>query len=128
MTDSSRRGGLKAVVWLTIVMTFGWVICFWPAKLLRGQSGVGWMSLAAICCLFPGWIIVFLSRLAIFRDPLVAMLIQTLLRLGLVGVVALVVSQWRPDVGITEFYGWLIGFYLLALAAETRLSYPVKEG
>jgi len=126
--DSSRSGAVRAVVWLTIVMMVGWVICFWPAKLLHGQSGVGWMSLAAICCLVPGWVIVFLSRLAIFRDPLVAMLIQMLLRLGLVGVVALVVSQWRPEVGVAEFYGWLIGFYLLALAAETKLSYPAQEG
>jgi hypothetical protein len=126
--ESSRSGSLKAVIWLTIVVTAGWVICFWPAKLLRGEAGVGWMSLAAICCLVPGWIVVFLSRLAIFPNDLAAMLFQTLLRLGLVGAVALAVSQWRPELGIADFYGWLIGFYLLALAAETKLSRPNRIG
>jgi len=82
------------------------------------------MTLAAICCLVPGWIVVFLTRLAIFRDDLVAMVVQTLLRLGLVSAVALIVVVQRPEVGVSDFYGWLIGFYLLALAAETVLNRP----
>ena len=127
MTVSAPAGGFKAAVWLTIVVASGWVLCFWPARILRGHSGVLWMTLAAICCLVPGWIVVFLSRLAIFRNDLTAMLIQTLLRLGLVGGLALVVVVWRPEIGVIDFYGWLIGFYLLALAAETVLSRPKRR-
>lgn len=82
------------------------------------------MTLAAFCCLVPGWIVVFLSRLAIFRNDLAAMLVQTLLRLGCVSGVALIVVILRPEIGIADFFGWLIGFYLLALAAETILNRP----
>ncbi len=82
------------------------------------------MTLAAFCCLVPGWIVVFLFRLATFRNDLVAMVIQTLLRLGIVGAVALVVVVQCPKIGVSEFYGWLIGFYLLALATETMLNRP----
>ena len=102
-------------------MAFGWVLCFWPAKFLRGEAGVWWMTLAAVCCLVPGWIVVFLSGLAIFPNDLAAMLVQTILRGGVVGTVAVTVKLLRPDVGVVEFFGWLIGFYLLALASEVVL-------
>ena len=127
MTGSPPPGGLKAGVLLTFFVAVGWVLCFWPARMLRGHSGILWMTLAAICCLVPGWIVVFLSRLAIFRNDLMAMLVQTFLRLGLVGAAALGVVVWRPEIGVADFYGWLIGFYLLALAAETILSRPKKR-
>ena len=80
-----------------------------------------WMTLAAVCCLVPGWIVVFLSGLAIFPNDLAAMLVQTMLRVGVVSVVAVSVKKLRPDVGVAEFFGWLIGFYLLALATEVLL-------
>ena len=108
-------------------MAVGWVLCFWPARMLHGHSGVSWMTLAAFCCLVPGWIVVFLSRLATFRNDLFAMVIQTLLRLGIVGAVALVVVVQRPKIGVSDFYGWLIGFYLLALATETMLNRPADR-
>jgi len=76
------------------------------------------MTIAAICCLVPGWIVVFLSMVAIVRDQLTAMLIQTMVRLFAVASVALVVRKIYPDVGIADFFGWLIGFYLLALLTE----------
>ena len=102
-------------------MVIGWVLCFWPARLLDGESGVWWMTLAAVCCLVPGWIVVFLSGLAIFPNDLAAMLVQTMLRVGVVSTVAVSVKKLRPDVGVSEFFGWLIGFYLLALATEVVL-------
>jgi hypothetical protein len=94
------------------------VVCFWPAKLLRGQAGVWWMSLAAIAVLVPGWIVVFLSGLAILRNDLRAMLVQTVVRLFAVTATAIVVRTVRPDLGMVDFFGWLIGFYLLALTVE----------
>ena len=121
MTEAPKASGLKSVAWLTAVMGIGWVLCFWPARLLNGESGVWWMTLAAVCCLVPGWIVVFLSGLAIFPNDLAAMLVQTMLRGGIVGAVAVSVKLLRPDVGVTVFFGWLIGFYLLALATEVVL-------
>ena len=79
------------------------------------------MSLAAIAALVPGWIVVFLSRLAILRNDFLAMLVQTMVRLSTVTVTALVVRAIRPDLGIVDFFGWLIGFYLLALTVEAGL-------
>lgn len=121
MKASSQRR--FRVIWaFTGIMLASWAVCFWPARLLRGQAGVWWMSLAAICCLVPGWIIVFLSRLAIFPNDLAELLTQTLLRLGLIGAAALLVRQLYPAVGVVDFYGWLTGFYILALVAETILA------
>jgi hypothetical protein len=31
------------------------------------------------------------------------------------------VKKLRPDLGIVDFFGWLIAFYLLALAVEVTL-------
>ncbi len=124
MNAAPQTGGFNSAIWLTFVMAVGWVACFWPARMLNGHSGVSWMTLAAFCCLVPGWIVVFLSQLATFRSDLLAMVIQTLLRLVLVGAVALVVVVQRPEIGVSDFYGWLIGFYLLALTAETVLNRP----
>jgi hypothetical protein len=121
VAGSSKIGGFKPAVLLTVVMAVGWVLCFFPARQFSGEAGIWWMSLAAGCCLVPGWIVVFLSGLAIFPNELSAMLVQTMLRLGVVSVVAISVKMLRPDVGAREFFGWLIGFYLLALATEVVL-------
>lgn len=117
MTEK-QRGVLKPAINLTVAIAIGWVVCFWPARLMNGEAGVWWMSIAAICCLVPGWIVVFLGTLDIFPDDLSAMLVQTSVRLAVVGGVAVLVKKQRPDLGVAEFFGWLIGFYLLALAVE----------
>lgn len=78
------------------------------------------MSVAAISCLLPGWIVVFLSRLAIFRNELVGWLVSTFVRLGCVAGTALVVKFLRPGFGLIDFFGWLCGFYFLTLALEAR--------
>ena len=109
---------LKSVILLTAVIAAGWAVCFWPARLLRGDSGILWMSVAATACLLPGWIILLLSRLSVFSNDLSAILVQSLLRLGSVATVALVVRQTRPQLGVGDFFAWLICFYLLALLAE----------
>ena len=101
-------------------MSVGWVVCFWPARMLSPEHGVKWMSIAAICCLVPGWIVVLLERLAIFRgDRLIFG--QMLVRFLAILVAALTVKWLRPDLGLVEFYGWLIVFYLLAMSYEVVL-------
>lgn len=118
MTEKQQFGILKPAINLTIAIAIGWAVCFWPARMLNGQDGVWWMSIAAICCLIPGWIVVFLGTLDIFPNDLSAMLVQTLVRLAIVGGVAVIVKIQKPELGVSDFFGWLIGFYLLALAAE----------
>ena len=121
MTQNSRGAGIKSALWLTFFVALGWALCFWPARMLRGEAGVWWMSLAAIAVLVPGWIVVFLSSAAILRNYLVAMLVQTMIRLFSVAGTSVAVKQLRPDLGIVDFFGWLIAFYLLALAVEVTL-------
>ena len=121
MIKSSRSGGLKSAFWLTFYLAVAWVLCFWPARALRGSAGVWWMSLAAIAVLVPGWIVVFLSGIAILRNDLAAALMQTMIRLFTVAGTAVIVRILRPELGIVDFFGWLIGFYLLALAIEVAL-------
>ncbi len=121
MNQTSRGGGLRAALWLTFFVALGWSLCFWPARALSGVPGVWWMSVAAIAVLVPGWVVVFLSGIAILRNDLAAMMIQTMIRLFIVATTALIVRTIRPELGIADFYGWLIGFYLLALAIEVAL-------
>ena len=118
MTESSLKSGLVSAFWLTVTLAVGWVVCVLPARMLRGDSGVWWMTIAAICCLIPGWIVVFLSMVAIVRNEFTAMAIQMLIRLFAVASVALVVRRFRPELGFVDFFGWLVGFYLLALVTE----------
>ena len=121
MTQNSRGAALKSALWLTFFVALGWVLCFWPARMLRDEAGVWWMSLAAIAVLVPGWIVVFLSTAAILRNDLSVMLVQTMIRLFSVAGTALAVKKLRPDLGIIDFFGWLVAFYLLALAVEVTL-------
>ncbi len=121
MNKTSRGAGLKSAVWLTLSVAAAWGLCFWPARQLRGSLGVWWMSVAAIAVLVPGWVVVFLTSAAILRNDLAAMLVQTMIRLFTVAVTAVVVRKLQPELGIIDFFGWLIGFYLLALAVEVAL-------
>ena len=79
------------------------------------------MTVAAICCLIPGWIVVFLSGVAIVRNDLAAMLLQTSVRLFSVAAAALVVRKLWPQLGFVDFFGWLVLFYLLSMAVEVWL-------
>ena len=55
---------------------------------------------------------------AIVRNEFTAMAVQMLVRLFTVASVALVVRRFRPELGFVDFFGWLVGFYLLALVTE----------
>ncbi|MEO2029861.1 MAG: hypothetical protein ABGZ23_28685 [Fuerstiella sp.] len=116
-----KKTTFRSVNRLTFVLVVGWIICFWPARMVRPEEGVKWMSVAALSCLLPGWIVVFLERLAIFRDDMTLMLGQIGVRFFAILVVALSVRLLHPEFGVVDFYGWLMGFYLLAMCVETVL-------
>ena len=79
------------------------------------------MTIAAICCLIPGWIVVFLSMVAIVRNEISVMMIQTMVRLFTAAAVAIAVRKLWPELGFVDFFGWLIAFYLLTLLFEVVL-------
>ncbi|MCR9202739.1 MAG: hypothetical protein NXI04_29190 [Planctomycetaceae bacterium] len=116
-----KHSFLRPALNLTAVVAAAWAVCFWPARGLNGEAGVYWMTIAAICCLVPGWIVVFLGGLVIFPNDLAAMLAQMAVRLVTAGAAALIVRDVYPSFGPDVFLGWLIGFYLLALFVEVSL-------
>lgn len=118
MSDQQAGSVLKPAMSLTAAIAAAWAICFWPARTLNPESGVFWMSIAAICCLVPGWIVVFLANLTVFPNDLSVMVVQTMVRLFSVAGAAVVVRKLWPELGVKDFFGWLIGFYLFALALE----------
>jgi hypothetical protein len=68
--------------------------------------------------LVPGWVAILVSSASLLKNDLSAMLVQTMVRLFSVATTALIVRQVRPELGIADFFGWLILFYLLALIVE----------
>ena len=76
------------------------------------------MTRALLIVVIPGFINLLLSGLPILKDPLKSMLLRMGLRIAVLLPAVLVVKAWWPDVGIAQFYGWLMGFYLISLAFE----------
>lgn len=128
MNSRNQASLLQSAVYLTIAIVVGWAAAFWPARMLGGTTGVQWMTVAAVTCLVPGWVALSLSRFSVFPNDLAAMLVQSMVRLGCVAAVAVIVRKQRPDLGLAEFFGWLIGFYLLALLVEVLLLRRMTEG
>jgi len=126
---SHQKGGIfREALLLTAVIAAAWALAFWPAQMMGGAETIVWMSVAAVTCLVPGWVVLALSFLAVFPNDLSAMLVQSMTRLGSVAVVAVVIRKQWPHLGIADFFGWLIGFYLLALLAEVLLLRRTVEG
>ncbi len=124
VVSSSGGGGLtaaqiaKGVLNLLILSAALWVVSWWPARGLAGESGLLWMTRALLIVVIPGFINLLLSGLPILKDPLKSMLLRMGLRIAVLLPAVLVVKAWWPDVGIAQFYGWLMGFYLISLAFE----------
>ena len=125
--QSSGTNALRPAVNLTVIIAVAWAVCFWPARSLNPDSGTFWMSIAAICCLVPGWVVVFLTGLAIFPTDLSALLGQTMVRMFSVAGAAVVVRKLYPKVGFADFFGWLVGFYLLAMIVEVWMLRQLRE-
>lgn len=109
----------KSALNLLIFSIALWVVAWWPANWLRGAAGVGWMTVAILIVAIPGFINLLLSGLPILKDPLKSMLAQMTLRVSTLLVAVLLVKVNWPQVGIGDFYGWLMGFYLLSLTFES---------
>ena len=121
MTSGNEGNSFLPAWYLTGAIAIGWVAAFWPARMLNGESGVFWMTIAAVTCLVPGWIVLGLSSLSIFPNEFSVMVVQSMIRLSSVASVAVVVRRGRPELGFADFFGWLTGFYSLALLVEVLL-------
>ena len=98
------------------------VVCAGPAYYLAGPAGLEGLGYAAFLCLLPGCLALMLQGLA-RTDALRVTLAMAASGLRLLLVLAGVISvrMARPDLGIKEFFVWLILFYLATLAVETGL-------
>jgi hypothetical protein len=87
--------------------------------MMHGSAGIAWMSLSAAACAIPAWLACGVVASGLVRSDVGKVLLPMAIRMLPCLCVALIVSQVRPELGVSEFYGWLVGFYLLALAVET---------
>ena len=127
VTSRQDLSTLRQALVLTVVITVGWMLCVWPAREFGGGSGILWMSVATAVCLAPGWIVAFVPRAMIFSSDVSVVLVQTMVRLTSVSVVAVAVKKFRPELGFVDFFGWLVGFYFLALLTEVWLLFRQRS-
>ena len=108
--------------WLLLAAAGLVAVCAGPAYYLAGPSGLEGLGYAAFLCLLPGGLALALQGLA-RTDALRVTLAMaaSALRLMLVLAGVLFLRMSRPDLGVKEFFVWLILFYLATLAVETGL-------
>jgi cbb3-type cytochrome oxidase subunit 3 len=103
---------------LVCVLITGWLIAFWPARWMHGIAGVAWVSVAAGVMLLSGVTGSLLVSLTASKNPLAEPLLHSANRALWVVVASAVVKTLQPATRFSEFYGWLILFYLLLMALE----------
>ncbi len=106
------------------VLGFGvlfWLVLALPAWLVGETTGLAGLSISAGLCLVPGCLAAAaktwwgLSHVAFF-------LVASGLRLFLAAGGALVAKTARPELGLREFFVWLILFYLFVVAVESLIT------
>jgi hypothetical protein len=103
-----------AVLWLALLA---------PAWFVAGREGLIGLTLAAILCLVPGWIVFWIAAsygTAGTEVPLV-ILGGMALRMMFVLLGMLIVQSSNTHLGFREFTIWLLVFYLSLLSLETCL-------
>ncbi|MBM84097.1 MAG: hypothetical protein CMJ78_26385 [Planctomycetaceae bacterium] len=112
-----RQSGL-----LTLAVFALWAVLAYPAILLAGTRGVEGLSIAALLCLMPGWLVFgFLALNPSPNQQALAVLFGTVLRLFVVVLGMWVVMSIRRDFTLMSFQVWIAVFYLETLAVETHL-------
>jgi len=106
-------------VFCGLSVAFG-VLLAGPAWLVAKTSGLVGLATSAFLCVVPGCVALGCRRfLNQARETTV--LVAGGLRFGLVLAAALVAKEYWPEYGISEFFVWLVLFYLFTLAVETWL-------
>lgn len=106
---------------LTAVMTTAWLIAAAFAWGVSGSGALATVTLAAVLCLTPGWLVFAFQGLYGTAAPLGTVLVGAVARMAAVLVGVLAVQAARPDLANLSFAVWLGLFYVLALATETKL-------
>lgn len=122
-TRSEFRILLSRCFWLAVVTLGLWAVLYWPARLLGGRDGIDGLTISALLCAVPGWLV--FAAASRFRNagaqvPFIV-LGGSALRLLFVLIGVFVVQAVREDLSFREFTLWLLVFYLGTLATETML-------
>ena len=122
MTSSnSKRTALRRSGLLTASATVLWLVLAGPAYGLAGTTGLEGLSYAALLCLVPGCLVFFAADWLGSNNQSVTFLAGTGLRMLTVLIGALVVHEMRADLGLRQFFSWLVVFYSFTLVVETLL-------
>lgn len=116
---------VRQCCWLLLVSLATLIVLIVPAAWLAGWSGIQGLGLSAVVCLIPGLLTVAL--VGSVKDPVARVWLTVggmVVRMFVILIVALIVHQLRPKLGLIDFYIWLIVFYNVLLLAETWLLLP----
>ena len=122
-SPSNVRLALVNCGWLTAWTLGLWALLIVPAQLLAGPTGIAGLTYAALLCLVPGWLVFCIGSLYGVSSTQAAIVAigGSVLRLLSVLFGALVVRSVRSDLGLREFFVWLLVFYMATLLIETLL-------
>ena len=120
--SSRHTAGMRCGLLLAAAVVT-WATAAVPAWWLGGRAGLEGLTVAAVLCLLPGFLVfLFVSRMVASENQLsIVVLGGAGLRMLFVLAGMLAVQSLRPDLGFREFVVWLLVFYLAMLATETVL-------
>ncbi len=106
---------------MTIVAVIAWLVAVGVARELSIHDGALKVTIAAVLCLTPGWLVFAFAGLYGTAAPLGMVIVGTVARMAAVLAGVLAVKAVRPGLADLSFAVWLGVFYVLALATETKL-------
>ncbi len=115
--------GLRSNLITLLLATAGlWLIAAVPAWLVAGVLGLEGLTYAVLLCAPPGILaLVVAERGRDANRALMGLLVGAGVRMAAVLAVTLLLKEMRPDLGLREYFVWLVISYLTMLAVETRL-------
>ena len=115
-------------VWLTATTALLWFILIVPGIYLGGITAIEGMTIAALLCLLPGWLVFcVLSRYRVSQNSpgmntqALAVLLGTVVRMLFVVLGMIVVEDFRSHLAFWNFRIWLGVFYFVMLWVETMM-------
>jgi hypothetical protein len=115
--------GPRKNVWILLLLSVAlWLAAVGPAYLIAGARGFEGLTYSVLLCLVPGLAALECAERGRGANrAMEGLLIGMGLRFAAILGVTFVLSKVRPDLGLMQFYIWLILAYLGTLAVETRL-------
>ena len=95
-----------------------WLLAFWPAVWSYGQPGVIWMSVAAGVAFVSGLTGSVVVPLLVAPMSMAEPLVHMANRAFWVVTGAVSAKTFQPGLRFTEFYGWLLLFYIVVMVLE----------